>query len=147
MIVVTGMQGSGKTTVSNILSQELDLVHEDMYSYFERALASTEKYRTYLYLLAERNIILEAALGDTFALELLQIKCPVILMRAPCDKKIKRLAKRNNTTEQDMKEKYSFEFKELQIIENCISPTYIIDNEDMNETIAQARSIAQHLLR
>lgn len=145
MIIVTGTQGSGKSTVSKILGEELSLPTDAMWNYNNK-IKNVDIYRTLLYHMSKQKVILEAALPDAFSFQLLQTECHVVLIRAPVEIKLDRLAARDNTSREFMENKFRYEFDELQMIEDLILPTYIINNENLDDTIAQVRSIAEYML-
>ena len=123
MLIITGTQGSGKTTTANYLEKLIDIPRTKTHSLIvglHTPNINVDQYKTILYNVTSRPMIVEAGLIEAFHIQLLGFPCYTILLEADEDEKLDRLAKRNNAPLELIEEKFKPEFKKLSEVQEIL---------------------------
>jgi len=132
MLVVTGTQGSGKTTTSKFLQQELNIPYHRAHQY-TRNVRNVNEYSEVLRLLSALPAIIDCGIFEAFSIQLMKIPVYVILVQADAEEKYVRLAKRNNTSLQQTIEKYSYQYAFQKTGESLIIPNMILHTDNLKQ--------------
>lgn len=122
MVIVTGSQHSGKSTVAQHLKND----YVTFFNYINN-INSIDTYKLVLQELSRHDVV-ECGLRVAFLFQILDIECKTILVKSNRDLKYKRL----DATSSKRQQQYELEFDEGDRIERILKTDIILHN---NETI------------
>ena len=128
-MIITGMQGVGKTTACNYLSKKWG---KDTYDFPEEKMISIDQYRNQLIEFARSDDLIHLGIGEACSIRLLELDCKIILIKAEELFRIDRISKRNNKTIQEVQSSYRKVWLGLERAQNVMNPDITITN---NSTI------------
>lgn len=130
MLILTGTNGAGKTTVYNYLKTRIDLEYHKLASYLSKG-TTVDEYRKNLKELLSKPSIIEAGLDEIFAIQLLELPCYVILVVCDEDIKYERLSKRNKVDIKSIKDKFGAIFRNLEKLQSVIKADLILTTDEL----------------
>jgi len=132
-VIITGIQGSGKTTACKYLCQKYNIEHISFWNDIRPVIKNIDDYRSYIMKCTD-NKIYDMGLNESVAMRLLNLDCNILLIQTDRSKRYERLMKRNNQSIHEVENYYSTVFNGLEETEKYLNPNYIICNNSNIET-------------
>ncbi len=130
-MIITGIQGSGKTTACKYLCRKYNIEYVSFWDDIRPVIKNIDDYRSHIVECID-NKIYDMGLNESVAMRLLNLDCNILLIQTDRSKRYKRLMKRNNQSIHEVENYYSTIFSGLEETEKYLNPNYIIYN---NSTI------------
>ena len=128
-MIITGMQGAGKTTACNYLSEQWG---KRSLFFPEEKMTNIDDYRNQLVEFSKSSDIVDLAIGEASAIRLLELKCTIVLIKAEKLIRIDRIAKRNYKTRIEIQSSYDKVWRGIERSQDAMNPDITITN---NSTI------------
>ena len=128
-MIITGMQGAGKTTACDYLSEKWG---KKSLRFPKEKMNNINDYRNQLIEFSKSDDIVDLAIGEASAIRLLELECSIILIKTEELIRIDRISKRNYKTRDEIQTEYGRVWRGMLQAQNAMSPNITITN---NSTI------------
>jgi len=133
-MIITGMQGAGKTTACNYLSKKWG---KKSLIFPKEKMNNIDDYRNQLIEFCNSNDIVDMAIGEASATRLLELECTIILIKTEKIIRIDRISKRNYKTRMEIQSSYEKVWEGIERAQSIINPNITIINNSTIENYYQ----------